>query len=171
MIYQQITHSDRARSKQGKIKMLLLKIFWVATRRHFLEHYQRFGITCLSYLQGLRKKGCQVVRNICLYRSRVQWAVLNGRANQEEGGGVVCCDTFWQGLGQTSDPETLVIHQETTPGNNPEDFKQHYDHGGRLQLHIAKIVLYNCSSERQCFILYYFILFYFYYPSRKAAFF
>jgi hypothetical protein len=28
-------------------------------------------------------------------------------------------------MGQTSDPETLVIHQETTPGNNPEDFKQH----------------------------------------------
>jgi hypothetical protein len=22
-----------------------------------------------------------------------------------------------------------------TPGNNPEDFKQHYDHGGSLQLH------------------------------------
>jgi hypothetical protein len=28
------------------------------------------------------------------------------------------------------DLETLVVHQETTPGNNPEDFKQHYDHGG-----------------------------------------
>jgi hypothetical protein len=27
-------------------------------------------------------------------------------------------------MGQTSDPETLVIHQETTPCNNPEDFKQ-----------------------------------------------
>jgi hypothetical protein len=27
-----------------------------------------------------------------------------------------------------------VKHQETTPGNNPEDFKQHYDHGGSLQL-------------------------------------
>jgi hypothetical protein len=27
-------------------------------------------------------------------------------------------------MGQTSDPETLVIHQKVTPGNNPEDFKQ-----------------------------------------------
>jgi hypothetical protein len=25
-------------------------------------------------------------------------------------------------MGQTSDPETLVIHQKMTPGNNPEDF-------------------------------------------------
>jgi hypothetical protein len=24
-----------------------------------------------------------------------------------------------------------------TPGNNPEDFKQHYDHGGSLQLHVG----------------------------------
>jgi hypothetical protein len=31
---------------------------------------------------------------MCLYRSGVQWIVLNGRANQEEGGGVVCCDRF-----------------------------------------------------------------------------
>jgi hypothetical protein len=29
-------------------------------------------------------------------------------------------------MGQTSDPETFVIHQETTPGNNPEDFKQNF---------------------------------------------
>jgi hypothetical protein len=36
---------------------------------------------------------------------------------------------------QTSGPETLVMHQKTTPGNNPEDFKEHYDHGGSLQLH------------------------------------
>jgi hypothetical protein len=28
-------------------------------------------------------------------------------------------------MGQTSDPETLVIHQKMTPGNNPEDFKPH----------------------------------------------
>jgi hypothetical protein len=28
-------------------------------------------------------------------------------------------------MGQTSDPETLVIHQKITPGKNPEDFKQH----------------------------------------------
>jgi hypothetical protein len=27
-------------------------------------------------------------------------------------------------MGQTSDPETLVVHQKTTPCNNPEDFKQ-----------------------------------------------
>jgi hypothetical protein len=38
-------------------------------------------------------------------------------------------------MGQTSDPETLVIHQKMTPGNNPGDFKQHLDHGGSLQLH------------------------------------
>jgi hypothetical protein len=36
---------------------LLLKIFWVITRRHFLVYDQRFGITCLSHLQDLRKKG------------------------------------------------------------------------------------------------------------------
>jgi hypothetical protein len=32
---------------------MLLKIFWVRpiTRRHFLVHDQRFGITCLSHLQ------------------------------------------------------------------------------------------------------------------------
>jgi hypothetical protein len=39
-------------------------------------------------------------------------------------------------MGQTSDPETLVIHQNLTPSNNPQDLKQHYDHGGSLQLHI-----------------------------------
>jgi hypothetical protein len=27
-------------------------------------------------------------------------------------------------MGQTSDPETLVIHQKLTPGNNPKKFKQ-----------------------------------------------
>jgi hypothetical protein len=27
-------------------------------------------------------------------------------------------------MGQTSDPETLVINQKPTPDNNPEDFKQ-----------------------------------------------
>jgi hypothetical protein len=26
-------------------------------------------------------------------------------------------------MGQTSDPETLVIHQKLTPGNNPKIFK------------------------------------------------
>jgi hypothetical protein len=39
-------------------------------------------------------------------------------------------------MGQTSDPETLVIHQKLTPDDNPKNFKQHYDHGGSLQLHI-----------------------------------
>jgi hypothetical protein len=38
-------------------------------------------------------------------------------------------------MGKTSDPETLVINQKMTPGNNPENFKQHYDHGGSFQLH------------------------------------
>jgi hypothetical protein len=28
-------------------------------------------------------------------------------------------------MGQTSDPETLVIHQKLTPGNNPKNCKQH----------------------------------------------
>jgi hypothetical protein len=36
-------------------------------------------------------------------------------------------------MGQTSDLETSVIHQKMTPGNNPEDVKQHYN-GGSLQL-------------------------------------
>jgi hypothetical protein len=42
-------------------------------------------------------------------------------------------------MGQTSDPETLVIHRKLTPGNNLKTFKQHYDHGGSLQLRI-----HNC---------------------------
>jgi hypothetical protein len=72
---------------------VLLKIFWVITRRHFLV-----------YLQDLRT-GPKTLK-----------------------------------MGQTSDPETLVIHQKVTPGNNPEDFKQHYDHGGRLQLHLLVVL-------------------------------
>jgi hypothetical protein len=48
-------------------------------------------------------------------------------------------------MGQTSDPETLVIHQKITPGNNPEDFKQHYDHGGSLQL--QPLTLYVITLE------------------------
>jgi hypothetical protein len=40
-------------------------------------------------------------------------------------------------MGQTSDTETLVMHQKMMPGNNPEDFKQHYNHGGgSLQLQL-----------------------------------
>jgi hypothetical protein len=35
-------------------------------------------------------------------------------------------------MGKTSVPETLVIHQNLTPGYNPKTFKQHCD----LQLHI-----------------------------------
>jgi hypothetical protein len=35
---------------------------------------------------------------------------------------------------QTSVPETLVIHIKLSPGYNPKTFKQHYDHGGSLQL-------------------------------------
>jgi hypothetical protein len=41
-------------------------------------------------------------------------------------------------MGQISAPETLVIHQKLTPGYNPKTFKQHYDHGGSLQLHNTK---------------------------------
>jgi hypothetical protein len=40
-------------------------------------------------------------------------------------------------MGRTSDPETLVIHQKLTPGNNLKTFKQHYDQGGSLQLHMV----------------------------------
>jgi hypothetical protein len=35
---------------------MLLEIFWVVPRRHFLVHDQRFGITCLSHLQALRPR-------------------------------------------------------------------------------------------------------------------
>ena len=35
---------------------------------------------------------------------------------------------------ETNVPETLVIHQKFTPGYNPKTFKQHFDHGGSLQL-------------------------------------
>jgi hypothetical protein len=38
------------------METLLLKIFWVVARRQFLVYNQRFGITCLSHLQGLRPK-------------------------------------------------------------------------------------------------------------------
>jgi hypothetical protein len=33
------------------VVVLLLKIFWVVTWRHFLVYDQRFGITCLSRLK------------------------------------------------------------------------------------------------------------------------
>jgi hypothetical protein len=51
-------------------------------------------------------------------------------------------------LGQTCDPETLDIHQETTTGNNPEDFKQHYDHGGSLQLHVVGFLCSGVIANR-----------------------
>jgi hypothetical protein len=81
---------------------MLLKIFWIVTRRHFFVYDQRFGITCLSHLLVSSSSIPKTLK-----------------------------------VGQTSDPETLVIHQEMTPSNNPEDFKQHYDRGGSLQLHIG----------------------------------
>jgi hypothetical protein len=37
-------------------------------------------------------------------------------------GSLVC--PIFRVLGQTSDPETLVMHPKMMPGNNPEDFKQ-----------------------------------------------
>jgi hypothetical protein len=43
-------------------------------------------------------------------------------------------------MGHTSVPEALVIHQRWTPGYNPETFKQHYDHGGSLQLHTKQLL-------------------------------
>jgi hypothetical protein len=50
-------------------------------------------------------------------------------------------------MGQTSVPETLVIHKKLTPGYNPKTFKQHYDHGGSLQLHICvKFVRYDIKD-------------------------
>jgi hypothetical protein len=39
---------------------MLLKIFWVVAPRQFLVYNQRFGITCLSHLQGLRFNGKKV---------------------------------------------------------------------------------------------------------------
>jgi hypothetical protein len=53
-------------------------------------------------------------------------------------------------MGQTSDPETLVIHQKPTPGNNPEDCKQHYDHGGSLQLHNVLCVKCGFQNDIKC---------------------
>jgi hypothetical protein len=46
-------------------------------------------------------------------------------------------------MGQTSVPETLVIHQKLTPGYNPKTFKQHYEHGGSLQLHMKYCICKN----------------------------
>jgi hypothetical protein len=40
-------------------------------------------------------------------------------------------------MGQTSDPETLVIHQNLTPGNNPKNFKQQ-NTGICVKSHIIK---------------------------------
>jgi hypothetical protein len=42
-------------------------------------------------------------------------------------------------MGQTSDPETLVIHQKVTPGNNPGNFKQHLLSGSKYVLMWARI--------------------------------
>jgi hypothetical protein len=42
-------------------------------------------------------------------------------------------------MGRTSVPETLVIHQKLMLGYNPKTFKQHYDRGGSLQLHITVV--------------------------------
>jgi hypothetical protein len=67
---------------------MLLKIIWVVTRRHFLVHDQRFGITCLSHLQGLKEKGSYFLMTLK--------------------------------MGQTRNPETLVMQQKMTPGNNPD---------------------------------------------------
>jgi hypothetical protein len=49
-------------------------------------------------------------------------------------------------MGQAFDPETLVIHQEVTPGNNPEDFKQRYDHGRSLQLQPTQLLFLSGST-------------------------
>jgi hypothetical protein len=54
-------------------------------------------------------------------------------------------------MGQTSVPETLVIHQKLTPGYNPKTFKQHYDHGGSLQLHTEQDLLSNDQNIWQIF--------------------
>jgi hypothetical protein len=58
-------------------------------------------------------------------------------------------------MGQTSDPETFVIHQKMTPGNNPEDFKQHYDHDGSLQLQLTVyyIVMGVKGDERMIWLV------------------
>ena len=38
------------------------------------------------------------------------------------------------------------MHQKMKPGNNPEDFKQHYDHGGSLQLHIPYVLFKDARN-------------------------
>jgi hypothetical protein len=48
-------------------------------------------------------------------------------------------------MGQTSDPETLVIHQTMTPGNNPEDFKQQSNFCIIIESHLL-------GNMRMCFL-------------------
>jgi hypothetical protein len=76
------------------IPLVLLKSFWVIARRQFLVYTNVSGTLLCPIFRVLDKKGCQEVRNVCLYRNGVQLVVLNGRANQEERGGVVCWDRF-----------------------------------------------------------------------------
>jgi hypothetical protein len=77
------------------------------------------------------------LNNVCLKSSGLLPGVIFWYMTKVSGS--LVCPIFRvlgkKDLGQTSDPERLVIHQKMTPGNNPEDFKQHYDHGGSLQLH------------------------------------
>jgi hypothetical protein len=42
-------------------------------------------------------------------------------------------------VSNTCEHQRCLKQKKFTPGNNPEDFKQHYDHGGSLQLHIPLV--------------------------------
>jgi hypothetical protein len=62
--------------------------------------------------------------------------------------GITCLSHLLK-MGQASVPETLVIHQKLTPVYNPKTFKEHYDHGGSLQLH-SYVIVYKWLSLMAC---------------------
>jgi hypothetical protein len=68
--------------------------------------------------RGKRGKGCQEVRNMCLYRSR---SIIF----------LVHLETLK--MVQRNSHKTLVSYQKTTPGKNLKDFIQLYYRDGNLQ--------------------------------------
>jgi hypothetical protein len=88
---------------------------------------------------------------VCLYRSGVHSILPNGPHSYINTPslppGILFLPKTLK-MGQTSVPETLVIHQKLMPGYNPKTFKQHYDHGGSLQLHTFTISFYvQCKGH------------------------
>jgi hypothetical protein len=83
----------------------------------------------LHFLWKVKKKHLCCIKSSGFLPGVIFWCMTNVSAS------LVCPIFKTPKIGQTSGGETLVIHQKMTPGNNPEDFKQHYDHGGSLQLH------------------------------------